>query len=162
MRIYKITMLVICIYCNMAFADSTLKDHQNIEKDQPKEIFDKKNEFEDAGIEEYDTMFQSINTPRKGLDKNNINKIQDTFSRQTQLKVKIDDDNNTLSNEVLDLNAIFNNKAKINNKWVNIGEIIGDYTLKKIKTSSIILTNKENSLELNITKGKNNVDIEIK
>ncbi|MDO5046194.1 hypothetical protein [Campylobacter sp.] len=113
-------------------------------------------------IQEYDRMFQAINTPRKGLDDGNMSKISDPFlvQRSAPKITDMQDINDTQGG--LSLRAIFGDRVKINNKWYKIGEKIGEYKVGKIKKSSVILASKEENLELNITQGRNNVGIKIK
>lgn len=113
-------------------------------------------------IKEYDRMFESINTPRKGLTESDFNSLPDPFLIQKTSRSIKSDDNNSVSTNIPKLNAIFGNKVKIDGKWYKKGEQIGEYEVKSIKKSSVILNNKEQNLELNITQGKRNVDIKIK
>ncbi|MFL1707010.1 hypothetical protein ACHJH3_08405 [Campylobacter sp. MOP7] len=115
-----------------------------------------------SDIKEYDRMFESINTPRKGLTESNFNSLLDPFLIQKTSRSIKSDDNNSVSANIPKLNAIFGNKVKIDGKWYKKGEQIGEYEVKIIKKSSVILNNKEQNLELNITQGKRNVDIKIK
>ncbi len=162
MKFYKIILLA-SISCLTTLANNSTQERQNIVQTQEKiqNVIAQENELKNSDIKEYDKMFESINTPRKGLNETNINKLQDPFLIQKYSKKTISDDNAS-SSEVLGLHAIFNDRAKINNKWYKVGEKVGDYTLKKIKASSVMLVNKDQNLELNITKGRNNVGIKIK
>lgn len=161
MKFYKIILLA-SISCLTALANNSTQEKPNIEQTQGQiqKILAQDNETKNSDIQEYDKMFQSINTPRKGLNETNINKLQDPFLVPKRSKIIHDD--NASSGEALGLHAIFNDRAKINNKWYKVGEKVGDYTLKKIKASSVMLVNKDQNLELNITKGRNNVGIKIK
>jgi len=65
--------------------------------------------------------------------------------------------------ETFDLQAIFNNKAKINGKWYQAKDNVGEYELASIKSKSVTLINKDEKIDLNLTKGANkNVVIKIK
>lgn len=142
MKFYKLSIIIAS--CCMLFANET-PQNQNQEN-----------------IQEYDQMFQAINTPRKGLNDSNISKISDPFLVQKSAP-KIADTNNPEGESLtLSLHAIFGDRVKINNKWYKTGEQIGEYKVGKIKKSSVILASKEQNLELNITQGKNNVGIKIK
>lgn len=119
----------------------------------------------DPSIQRYENMFKEINTPRVGLNDQNKTNVKDPFMIQKAPTVVSDNDGKEgaeEATEALVLRAIFNNKVKIGNNWYKRGDEIGDYKLIMIKRSSVILTNKDEKLELNITQGKNNVGIKIK
>ena len=161
MKIYK-TIPLVSTLCCMALADNSTQALQNISQtqEQIQTMATQTLESQQAHIQEYDDMFNAINTPRKGLNDSNISKLNDPFLVQKAFKITLD--TNASSDETLKLHAIFNDRAKINSKWYKTGEKIGDYTLKKIKRSSVTLASKDQNLELNITKGRDNVGIKIK
>ncbi|QKF92277.1 hypothetical protein [Campylobacter sp. CCUG 57310] len=142
MKFYKISIIIAS--CCLMFANETLK------------------ETNQESIQEYDQIFQAINTPRKGLNDSNISKIPDPFLVQKSTPKIIDANSSESEGLTLSLHAIFGDRVKINNKWYKTGEKIGEYKVGKIKKSSVILASKEQNLELNITQGKNNVGIKIK
>lgn len=143
MKFYKISLMAIAL-CSSMLANS---DQQPAKQEN---------------IQEYDQMFQAINTPRKGLNDGNISKISDPFVVQKSAPKIIDANGSESENSTLSLHAIFGDRVKINSKWYKTGEKIGEYKVSKIKKSSVILASKEQNLELNITQGKNNVGIKIK
>lgn len=112
-----------------------------------------------AEMEHYDQLFSAINEQRKGLSESELKSLSDPF-----LKIKnINHDNNSSLDETFDLQAIFNNKAKINGKWYQAKDNVGEYELASIKSKSVTLINKDEKIDLNLTKGANkNVVIKIK
>ena len=111
-------------------------------------------------IEGYEDKFAAINKERKGLDTSDLNKLSDPFLK-TKAVTYNSEGNSTAS--LFELQALFNNKAKINGKWYYIKDKIGEYELSVIKGSSVILANKEQKIDLNLKKGENkNVIIKIK
>lgn len=112
-----------------------------------------------AEMEHYDQLFSAINEQRKGLSESELKSLSDPF-----LKIKTTNhDNNGSMDETFDLQAIFNNKAKINGKWYQAKDNVGEYELASIKSKSVTLINKDEKIDLNLTKGANkNVVIKIK
>lgn len=112
-----------------------------------------------AEMEHYDQLFSAINEQRKGLSESELKSLSDPF-----LKIKTTNhDNNGSFDETFDLQAIFNNKAKINGKWYQAKDNVGEYELASIKSKSVTLINKDEKIDLNLTKGANkNVIIKIK
>ena len=112
-----------------------------------------------AEMEHYDQLFSAINEQRKGLSDSELKSLSDPF-----LKIKTTNhDNNGSLDETFDLQAIFNNKAKINGKWYQAKDNVGEYELASIKSKSVTLINKDEKIDLNLTKGANkNVIIKIK
>ena len=112
-----------------------------------------------AEMEHYDQLFSAINEQRKGLSEPELKSLSDPF-----LKIKnTNHDNNGSMGETFDLQAIFNNKAKINGKWYQAKDSVGEYELASIKSKSVTLINKDEKIDLNLTKGANkNVVIKIK
>ena len=111
-------------------------------------------------IEGYEDKFAAINKERKGLDASDLNKLSDPFLK-TKATVYNTESNSTAS--IFELQALFNNKAKINGKWYYVKDKIGEYELSVIKGTSVVLANKEQKIDLNLKKGENkNVIIKIK
>lgn len=112
-----------------------------------------------AEMEHYDQLFSAINEQRKGLSESELKSLSDPFLR---IKTTNHDNNGSLD-ETFDLQAIFNNKAKINGKWYQAKDNVGEYELASIKSKSVTLINKDEKIDLNLTKGANkNVVIKIK
>jgi hypothetical protein len=111
-------------------------------------------------IEGYEDKFAAINKERKGLDASDLNKLSDPFFKTKS--VTYDSEGNSTAS-LFELQALLNNKAKINGKWYYVKDKIGEYELSLIKGSSVILANKEQKINLNLKKGENkNVIIKIK
>lgn len=58
----------------------------------------------------------------------------------------------TLKQTTFELEALLNQKAKINGIWLKEGESIQGYTLKRIQNNQVLLESKENKLKLQLTK----------
>ena len=111
-------------------------------------------------IEGYEDKFAAINKERRGLDASDLNKLSDPFL--TTKSVTYDSAGNSTAS-LFELQALFNNKAKINGKWYYVKDKIGEYELSVIKGTSVVLANKEQKIDLNLKKGENkNVIIKIK
>ena len=111
-------------------------------------------------IEGYEDKFAAINHERRGLDASDLNKLSDPFLKTKS--VTYDSEGNSTAS-LFELQALFNNKAKINGKWYYVKDKIGEYELSVIKGTSVVLANKEQKIDLNLKKGENkNVIIKIK
>ena len=94
-----------------------------------------------------------------GLTSGEFKNISDPFIRT---KAANHDNNSSFSNTFA-LQAIFNNKAKINGKWYQAKDNVGEYELANISSKSVTLISKDEKIDLNLTKGANkNVVIKIK
>ena len=99
-----------------------------------------------------DTMVQKIKSPRESnISAQKLKEIPSPI-----LEIPVDknatlDENGSVAPEyepnleTFILKAIMNNKAFINDKWVAIGEKIGDYKLVDIMDDSVYLTNGKKS-----------------
>jgi len=76
------------------------------------------------GIENFHRSFIKINLPD----------CERTFSKKDNFIGEIKKSDNKLI-----LNAIFNNKALINNKWVKAGDFFNSYQVMKILSKQVIL-----------------------
>ncbi|AII14750.1 hypothetical protein CIG2463D_0912 [Campylobacter iguaniorum] len=116
----------------------------------------------DEIIKQYTNFIQDINEKRTGLTEIEIQSLSNPFiiKPQTAVSSNIVDINET--QDPYRLYAIFDNKVKINSLWLKKGDLIGPYTVEKIKQSSVILKNQTQNLELNLTKGDKNVNISYK
>ena len=65
-------------------------------------------------IEGYEDKFAAINKERRGLDASDLNKLSDPFLKTKS--VTYDSEGNSTAS-LFELQALFNNKAKINGKW---------------------------------------------
>lgn len=105
-----------------------------------------------AEIKEYDTLFEQIGEKRVGVSNSEINIIKNPFI-MTDVKKIIKDGNMTKIKTVkYVLNAIFNKKAKINDKWYKLGSEMGDFKLTKVGSESVIINNGHSKKELFIRK----------
>ena len=103
-------------------------------------------------IEGYEDKFAAINKERRGLDASDLNKLSDPFLKTKS--VTYDSEGNSTAS-LFELQALFNNKAKINGKWYYVKDKIGEYELSVIKGTSVVLANKEQKIDLNLKKGEN-------
>lgn len=109
----------------------------------------------------YEVLFEAINQKRFGLTEATIRAIKDPFIKTYP------DANSTEENaqkrETYQLYAIFDNRAKINNTWLMLGETIGTYRLNTIGNREVTLVNPSQTLKLTLSeKGTNNVTISFK
>ena len=128
-NIIKISLLFICLN-NLSFANEAYKE----------------------SVKEYDRFFQEIGEKRVGVDESIINSIKNPFIMK-KVEVVVKDNNSTVvKKDIYNLSAIFDKKAKINGKWYKIGDEIGDFKLKMIKTRSVVIANEHYKKELFIRK----------
>lgn len=109
----------------------------------------------------YETLFETINQKRFGLSDEQIRQTRDPF-------IKIYPDTASKEGEVkrepaYRLHAIFNNRAKINDTWLERGDMIGSYRLSAIGHQDVTLASPNQTLKLTLSsKGKNNVVVSFK
>lgn len=136
MRTY--TLFFLAIFCSISIADNSQEE-----------------------VEHYNQLFGAINEQRKGLSESELKTISDPFLKTKT--VSLENNNNVSDNQTFDLQAIFSNKAKISGHWYQLKDKIGEYELINIRSKSITLANKDEKIDLNLTKGANkNVIIKIK
>ena len=88
-------------------------------------------------VKEYDKIFDRIAERRIGADVNMIDKLDNPF-----IHVGSDQDANaTIQTTVYNLEAILNQKAKINGNWYKRNDTVGSYKLITITYNSVILKN---------------------
>jgi len=110
-------------------------------------------------VKEYDKIFEKIAERRSGADSIMIDKLENPFiifspERNTS------ENNATAQAPAYVLEAIFNQKAKINGNWYKKNDLIGSYMLIKITYNSVILQNEIEKKELVIrTKDDSNIKI---
>lgn len=107
----------------------------------------------------FDNLFELINQKRSGLLEKSISKTQNPFISNFHIKIDEKNKTNKMTKNHYKLNAIFDNRVHINNRWYVINEKIGTYTLTYIKNSSVILKNLDNEVELKLYKRNKNVAI---
>lgn len=118
----------------------------------------------DEQIKKYDEIFTAINQKRLGLEDKDIEGTVSPFvSNQVQSAIS-QDSNETYDDsqsDSLSLKAIFGDRVKIGRSWFKEGDAVGSYTLKKINKKSAILANENETIDLNLTQGNENVIIAI-
>ena len=130
-HIVKISLFIL-LFCSLAMANEAYKN----------------------SIKEYDKFFQEIGEKRVGVDEKIIDSVKNPFIIK-KIEVVVKDSNGTrkiVKKDIYKLSAIFNNKAKINGKWYNIGDEIGNFKLKTIKTKSVVIADEHYKKELFIRK----------
>ncbi len=114
-----------------------------------------KSQFEDI-----DKLIEKIKIPRHGLTKEQIAKLKNPFIDQRTLKKIVIKQKiiNKLKRKkfTLRLLSIFDNRAKINDRWYKIGDKIGSYRLSYIDPDQafVILKAKGKQLRLFLHKHK--------
>jgi hypothetical protein len=99
-----------------------------------------------ADIARYDRYFNEINEVRVGILNDEVDKLSDPFA-VTRTATAADANNNATS-PVFQLNAILENKVKINDSWLKQGSLINDLRVIAIKQKSVVLGNENRRLEL--------------
>ena len=106
----------------------------------------------------YDTLVEAINKKGFGLESTVFASIKDPFTAQS--KAKIDSPIAKPVEIRYTLYGIMENRAKINNKWIQKGGMINDLRLVKVTDESAVLANGECTLTLRLSqKGTRNVVI---
>ena len=107
-------------------------------------------------VKEYDKIFDRIAERRVGADVNMIDKLDNPF-----IHVGTDptEGNTSIQTTVFNLEATFNQKAKINGNWYKKNDPIGSYKLVKITRNSVTLQNEIEKKELEIRTKDENVKI---
>jgi hypothetical protein len=96
-----------------------------------------------ANIAEHDRNFNEINEVRIGIADEEIDKLSNPFAViQTAVIVS-----NT-AEPTFQLNAIVENKVKINNSWLKQGSLINGLRVTAIKQKSVVLSSDNKRLEL--------------
>ncbi|MDR1613998.1 MAG: hypothetical protein LBS26_00305 [Campylobacteraceae bacterium] len=98
-----------------------------------------------TNIAGYDRYFNEINEVRVGISDEDVDKLSNPFAViQT---AAIPTSNNT-SEPTFQLNAIVENKVKVNNSWLKQGSSINGLRVIAIKQKSVVLGNDNKRLEL--------------
>lgn len=110
-------------------------------------------------VKEYDKIFEKIAERRSGADVILIDKIENPF-------LTISPDQDTVDSNavpyvmVYTLEAILDQKAKINGAWYKKNDTVGSYKLIKIMFNSVIIESEIKKKELEIrTKDESNIKI---
>ena len=110
-------------------------------------------------VKEYDKIFERIAERRTGADVMIIDKLDNPFVILNTDMNKTDG-NETVQPFVYILEAIFDQKAKINGNWYKKNETVGSYKLIKTMRDRVMLQNEIEKKELVIrTKDDSNVKI---
>ena len=103
-------------------------------------------------IKKYDDLFKQIGEKRVGASNKRIDSIKNPFILVYKKNISLDGNTTLKSRIIYTLNAIFNNKAKINGKWYKLNSNVNDYKLVKISSKSVIIKNEHSKKELFIRK----------
>lgn len=110
-------------------------------------------------VKEYDQIFSKIANKRVGVDVKIINEISNPFVVQSS-EQNSSDVNIPIQEPEYSLEAIVDQKVKINGKWYWINEAIESFKIIKITQKSVILANEIEQKELFIkTKDRSNIEI---
>ncbi len=116
-----------------------------------------------ALIEEYKMMFSKIGEKRIGASTREIESVRPPFIRLTKeeaKKVIVKKDGTKVAvKSGYVLQAIVNDRAKINGKWYKLGEKIDDFTLSSIQSSGVFLKNNEFKKRLTLRKRNEKISI---
>ncbi len=111
-------------------------------------------DFKDKMLE-YDKLFLQISQKRTGIANEEIDRVQNPFIMSyTKEVIKGESKTVPIKKVNYSLSVILNKKAKINGKWYKLDSVIGDFKLSKIKSSSVVLKNKNFKKEI-LIKGSN-------
>ncbi|MCR4942075.1 MAG: hypothetical protein K5978_04715 [Campylobacter sp.] len=107
--------------------------------------------------------FMKLNSQRTGLSQEQISKAKNPFSKEVKSTSNVQTITpNTVKTQEFTLSAIINNKAKINGKWVKIGEEINGASLEKIFGNKAVLMDANKNLITLQIKKDNKLEIKIK
>ncbi|HHD77704.1 MAG TPA: hypothetical protein ENK97_02855 [Campylobacteraceae bacterium] len=116
-----------------------------------------------ALIEEYKMMFSKIGEKRIGASTREIEAVRPPFirlSKEEAKKVVVKKDGTKVAvKSGYVLQAIVNDRAKINGKWYKKGDRIDDYTLVSIQSSGLFLQNNEFKKRLTLRKKNEKISI---
>ncbi|MDR3177783.1 MAG: hypothetical protein LBT96_02245 [Campylobacteraceae bacterium] len=99
-----------------------------------------------ADIVEYDKFFNEISEVRVGISEQDISGIANPF---VVVSAPISQDNNANATApAFKLNAILENKVKINDTWLAKGSAIDGLRVISIKQNSVVLGNENRAIEL--------------
>lgn len=115
----------------------------------------------DASMKNYDDLFKKIGETRVGISDSDLDVIQNPFvTMQDDKNATVSPDSNVSVVKEFSLDAIFNNKVKIDGQWYSKNDFIEFYQIKKIKAKSVILESESESKELWIrTNNDSNIKI---
>ncbi|MDR1007011.1 MAG: hypothetical protein LBL65_00405 [Campylobacteraceae bacterium] len=99
-----------------------------------------------ADIAKYDRYFNEINEVRVGISGDEIDKLADPFA--VIRTAAVENTGNNTAGPTFQLNAILENKVKINDSWLKQGSLIHGLRVIAIKQKSVVLSNENRRLEL--------------
>ena len=116
-----------------------------------------------ALIQEYKMMFSKIGEKRIGAPADKIESVRPPFVRLTKeeaKKIVVKKDGTKVAVKLgYELQAIVNNRAKINGRWYQTGEQIDDFTLASIESGGVFLQNNEFKKRLTLRKKNEKISI---
>lgn len=113
--------------------------------------------YANSDLNKIDSIIEKIKIKRVGLQKKQIYSLKDPFfyDKKTVLKIKHKKYKKNAYRTYYRLQAIINNRAKINRKWYKIGNKIGGYKLYEICSNCVKLKKRGKTLTLYLYKTKN-------
>jgi len=113
--------------------------------------------FASTDIEIIDELIKEIKKKRIGLSEKDIKNPFESYIKNSSKKEQRSSIAKKVQTTKIEfrLNAIINNKAKINNKWYKIGSSIDNYKITVQNNQCIELQNSNNRIEVCIKKKKN-------
>ncbi len=125
---------------------------------------------EEAGVKEdlkrFDSLFEQISKKRSGINQAVINSLKDPFVYKREIKKIAKTKNGKTVKEVpkkaaLRLLAIFNRKAKINDKWYRERDRVGNYKILRIKENFVVLRDGGKTIKLFLRKRDDKIKITV-
>jgi hypothetical protein len=98
-----------------------------------------------ANIAQYDESFNQISEVRVGISDEDIDRLSNPFAVIQTAAIPA---SNSTAEPVFQLNAIVENKIKINNSWLKLGSLINGLRVIAIKQKSVVLGSDNKRLEL--------------
>ncbi|MBL0687330.1 MAG: hypothetical protein JJV94_05850 [Sulfurospirillum sp.] len=91
-------------------------------------------------IAQYDNFFTQISKKRIGVSNSEIDKIVNPFVMTYDIKISQDENSSKeIKKPTYILNAILNNKAKINGQWYRLNSKIDNFELISIQSDSVVI-----------------------
>ncbi len=115
-----------------------------------------------ALIKEYKEMFDRISRERKGVDEQEIDRLVEPFVKPKKVSRKVvtaKEGNAKPKPPTYQLQAIFNNRAKISGVWYKVGDEV--HGMKIVSISGNVVWLKNSSFRKRLTLRKENAKISI-
>lgn len=109
---------------------------------------------------ELESKVNAIQAPRVGLNSSDINGIKDPFiylDRNKTTGALMPQNHSTIKDIDLNLSAIMNGKAFVNNNWLKSGDKVGDYTIITIGNNSVVFSKNNSTKRVFINAKKENL-----